>query len=72
MCPIRRNSLLVHAAYPQILGTNGLVVVVLNPDFNATLGGTVWIIAPPLEFRLNSSYGVTMIVLLLVIISKAP
>ena len=29
MCPIRRNSLLVHAAYPQILGTNGLNVVVV-------------------------------------------
>ena len=29
MCPIRRNSLLVHVAYPQILGTNGLVVVVV-------------------------------------------
>ena len=29
MCPIRRNSLLVHVAYPQILGTNGLVVIVI-------------------------------------------
>jgi len=29
MCPIRRNSLLVHVAYPQILGTNGLVVVIV-------------------------------------------
>ena len=29
MCPIRRNSLLVHVAYPQILGTNGLIVVVV-------------------------------------------
>jgi len=28
MCAIRRNSLLVHIAYPQTLGTNGLVVVV--------------------------------------------
>ena len=30
MCPIRRSSLLVHVAYPQILGTNGLVVVVVQ------------------------------------------
>jgi len=29
MCPIRRNSLLVHVSLPQILGTNGLVVVVV-------------------------------------------
>ena len=31
MCPIRRNSLLVHVAYPKYLGvgTNGLVVVVV-------------------------------------------
>jgi len=29
MCLIWRNSLLVHVAYPQILGTNGLVVVVV-------------------------------------------
>ena len=28
ICPIWRNSLLVHVAYPQILGTNGLVFVV--------------------------------------------
>ena len=30
MCPIRRNSFLVHVPYPQILGTNGLVVVVVQ------------------------------------------
>ena len=30
MCPIRCNSLLVHVAYPQIHGINGLVVVVLT------------------------------------------
>jgi len=29
MCPIQRNSHLVHVALPQILGTNGLVVVVV-------------------------------------------
>jgi len=29
ICLIRRDSLLVHVAYPQILGTNGLVVVVV-------------------------------------------
>ena len=29
MCPIWYNSLLVHVAYPQILGTNGLVVLLL-------------------------------------------
>ena len=29
MCPIRRNSLLVYVAYPQILGTNRLVVVIV-------------------------------------------
>ena len=29
VCPIWRNSLLVHVAYAQILGINGLVVVVV-------------------------------------------
>ena len=29
MCPIRRNSLLVHVAYPKYLA-NGLVVVVVE------------------------------------------
>ena len=35
MCTIWHNSLLVHVAYPQILGTNGLVVVVVATQFNA-------------------------------------
>jgi len=38
MCPIRRNSLLVHVAYPQILGTNGLVVVVVCRNNSYKIG----------------------------------
>ena len=50
MCPIRHNSLLVHVAYPQILGTNGLVVVVVVFISNETEKGKASYLLPQLVF----------------------
>ena len=55
MCPIRRNSLLVHVAYPQILGTNGLVVVVVVfPEVKACLNQTFCPNSMEMDFGVKS------------------